>query len=69
MKIALYCKCGGTWTGTISSNNPDKLRAGLEAIFWEAHSGPECGSATREEAVKARRRSARRRRAEIEGGI
>lgn len=60
MKIALYCKCGGAWTGTFSPDNPEK-KAKIEVAFWEAHSDPGCGPATREEAVKARRKAARQR--------
>jgi hypothetical protein len=58
MKITLYCKCGGAWTGVLSPDNPEK-KAKLEAIFWKAHNDPGCGPATKEEAARARRKAER----------
>lgn len=38
MKIALYCKCGGAWTGSFSPDNEDR-KARIEAAFWGGHGG------------------------------
>lgn len=54
-KLKLYCKCGGMMAGTV----PDSAVESITGIFRHTHSGDGHGTATREEAAKARRKAER----------
>ena len=51
-RLALYCRCGAAWTGTLSG----PMAAGMTAEFHAIHNGPDHGPATAREAAAARAR-------------
>jgi hypothetical protein len=56
MKLALYCACGGSMTGTIS---PTAEAGAIEAMFRRGHDTPECSPSDARGARNARRRQER----------
>jgi hypothetical protein len=56
-RIARYCACGGSLTGTA---RPDRLAYNIGIAFDTFHTKPGCSPATARQAAEARRRADRK---------